>query len=86
MPRNELTKNARAIADLIHRKSATVTHKKLARAIGLSESQFSRTFADNVEMVAVIIDYLSIELADKDELLERKEKRYKRINLEEATT
>ncbi|MCB4228231.1 phage tail protein, partial [Mannheimia haemolytica] len=44
MPRNELTKNA--------------------RAIGLSESQFSRTFADNVEMVAVIIDYLSIELAD----------------------
>ncbi|WP_237026326.1 hypothetical protein [Mannheimia haemolytica] len=49
-------------------------------------SQFSRTFADNVEMVAVIIDYLSIELADKDELLELKEKRYKRINLEEATT
>ncbi|MDW0374758.1 phage tail protein, partial [Mannheimia haemolytica] len=44
MPRNELTKNA--------------------RAIGLSELQFSRTFADNVEMVAVIIDYLSIELAD----------------------
>ncbi|MEN2839894.1 hypothetical protein HPFOLIGI_02114 [Mannheimia haemolytica] len=66
MPRNELTKNA--------------------RAIGLSELQFSRTFADNVEMVAVIIDYLSIELADKDELLELKEKRYKRINLEEATT
>lgn len=68
MPRNELTKNARAIADLIHRKSATVTHKELARAIGLSESQFSHTFADNVEMVAVIIDYLDIELADKEEL------------------
>ena len=31
MARNELTKNARAIADLIYRKSATVTHKELAR-------------------------------------------------------
>lgn len=68
MARNELTKNARAIVDLIYRKSETVTHKELARAIGLSESQFSRTFADNVEMVAVIIDYLGIELADKEEL------------------
>ena len=67
MARNELTKNARAIADLIYRKSATVTHKELARAIGKSESQFSRTFSQNVEMVAVIIDYLGIELADKDE-------------------
>ena len=68
MARKELTRNARAIADLIHHKSATVTHKELAKAIGLSESQFSRTFADNVEMVAVIIDYLDIELADKEEL------------------
>lgn len=68
MARNELTKNARAIADLIYSKSATVTHKELARAIGQSESQFCRTFSQNVEMVAVIIDYLGIELADKEEL------------------
>lgn len=68
MARNELTKNARAIADLIYRKSAMVTHKELARSIGLSESQFSRTFSQNVEMVAVIIDRLEIELADKEEL------------------
>lgn len=68
MARKELTKNARAIADLIYRKSSTVTHKELARAIGQSESQFSRTFSQNVEMVAVIIDYLDIELADKQEL------------------
>ena len=68
MARNELTKNARAIADLIYRKSATVTHKELARSIGLSEGQFSRTFSQNVEMVAVIIDYLEIELADREEL------------------
>ena len=40
----------------------------MARSIGLSEGQFSRTFSQNVEMVAVIIDYLEIELADKEEL------------------
>lgn len=68
MARNQLTKNARAIADLIYRKSGTVTHKELARVIGQSESQFSRTFSQNVEYVAVIIDYLGIELADKEEL------------------
>ncbi|VEB26192.1 Uncharacterised protein [Actinobacillus lignieresii] len=68
MARNELTKNARRIADLIYQKSATVTHKDLARTIGQSESQFSRTFSQNVEDVAVIIDYLGIELADKEEL------------------
>ena len=68
MARNELTKNARAVADLIDRKSATVTHKELARAIGQSESQFSRTFSQNVEAVAVIIDYLGIDLADREEM------------------
>ncbi|MDO9806738.1 hypothetical protein Q7501_11545, partial [Glaesserella parasuis] len=44
MARNELSKNARAIADLIYRKSASRTHKDLARKIGVSESQFSRVF------------------------------------------
>lgn len=68
MTRKELSRNAREIADLIYRKSSTVTHRELAQAIGQSESQFSRTFSQNVEMVAVIIDYLGIELADKEEL------------------
>ncbi|CAM3023989.1 hypothetical protein [Glaesserella parasuis] len=44
MARNELSKNARAIADLIYRKSVSRTHKDLARKIGVSESQFSRVF------------------------------------------
>ncbi|MDD0824631.1 hypothetical protein PTQ27_09190 [Mannheimia sp. AT1] len=68
MARKELTKNARRIADLIYQKSAKVTHRELAHSIGLSESQFGRTFSQNVEDVAVIIDFLGIELADKDEL------------------
>ena len=68
MARNELTKNARAIADLIYRKSASRKHKDLARLIGQSESQFSRTFSQNVEMVAVLIDELDIQLIDAEEL------------------
>lgn len=68
MARNELSKNARAIADLIYRKSASRTHKDLARKIGVSESQFSRTFSQNVEMVAVLIDELDIQLIDAEEL------------------
>lgn len=66
--RNELTKNARAIADLIYRKSASRKHKGLARLIGQSESQFSRTFSQNVEMVAVLIDELGIQFIDAEEL------------------
>ena len=68
MTRNELTKNARAIADLIYRKSAGRTHKELARKIGVSESQFSRVFSQYVEWYAVICDELEIELIDSEEL------------------
>lgn len=68
MTRNELTKNARAIADLIYRKSASRTHKELAEKVGISESQFSRVFSQYVEMYAVIIDELDIELIDSQEL------------------
>ncbi|WP_455647937.1 CII family transcriptional regulator [Lonepinella koalarum] len=68
MARNELTKNARTIADLIYRKASVVPHNQLARLIGISESQFSRTFSNNVEMVAMIIDELDIALADQEEM------------------
>ena len=68
MARNELTKNARAITDLIYRKSAGLTHKELARKIGVSESQFSRVFSQYVEWYAVICDELEIELIDSEEL------------------
>ncbi|AMW17161.1 CII family transcriptional regulator [Glaesserella parasuis] len=68
MARNELSKNARAIADLIYRKSASRTHKDLARKIGVSESQFSRMFLQYVEWYAVICDELEIELIDEKEL------------------
>ncbi|WP_386696733.1 CII family transcriptional regulator [Lonepinella sp. MS14436] len=68
MARNELTKNARTIADLIYRKASAVPHNQLARLIGISESQFSRTFSNNVEMVAMIIDELDIALADQEEM------------------
>ncbi|MDY5106083.1 MAG: hypothetical protein SPE78_02890 [Actinobacillus minor] len=40
----------------------------MARLIGQSESQFSRTFSQNVEMVAVLIDELDIQLIDAEEL------------------
>ena len=68
MARNELTKNARAITDLIYRKSAGLMHKELARKIGVSESQFSRVFSQYVEWYAVICDELEIELIDSEEL------------------
>ncbi|MCT8742260.1 hypothetical protein KZ388_05315 [Glaesserella parasuis] len=69
MARNELSKNARAIADLIYRKSASRTHKDLARKIGVSESQFSRVFLQYVEWYAVICDELELEI----ELIDGKE-------------
>ncbi|MCT8568349.1 CII family transcriptional regulator [Glaesserella parasuis] len=69
MARNELSKNARAIADLIYRKSASRTHKDLARKIGVSESQFSRVFLQYVEWYAVICDELELEI----ELIDEKE-------------
>ncbi|TNG94848.1 hypothetical protein FHQ28_05490 [Pasteurellaceae bacterium USgator11] len=68
MARNELTKNARAIADLIYRKSAGRTHKELAEKVGISESQFSRVFMQYVDMYAVIIDELNIDVIDGEEL------------------
>ncbi|EQA05671.1 bacteriophage CII family protein [Glaesserella parasuis 12939] len=69
MARNELSKNARAIADLIYRKSASRTHKDLASKIGVSESQFSRVFLQYVEWYAVICDELELEI----ELIDEKE-------------
>ncbi|MBN6711443.1 hypothetical protein JFL47_09440 [Haemophilus haemoglobinophilus] len=68
MARKELTKNARAIADLIFRKSSSRTHRELAQKIGVSESQFSRVFSQYVEWYAVICDELEIELIDSEEL------------------
>lgn len=69
MARNELTKDAMAIADLIYRKSSGVgEHKRLARMIGISESQFSRVFSRYVDMYAAVIDELDIVVIDKEEL------------------
>lgn len=70
MARNELTKGARDIADLIRYKArhSGANQKYLARLVGMSESQFSRTFQNNVEMVAMVIDALGIVLIDEDEI------------------
>ncbi|MDP8078357.1 CII family transcriptional regulator [Phocoenobacter skyensis] len=68
MARKELTKNARQIADLIYKKSANRTNRELARLVGLSESQYGRTFSPSVEMVSALIDELEIVLIDKDEM------------------
>ncbi|MCT8686791.1 hypothetical protein KZ320_11750, partial [Glaesserella parasuis] len=52
-----------------YRKSASRTHKDLARKIGVSESQFSRVFLQYVEWYAVICDELELEI----ELIDEKE-------------
>lgn len=67
MTRNELSKSARAIADLIYKKGAERADCDIARSIGVDPSNLSRFKTHYLELVAAYLDEIGLAVHVKDE-------------------
>ncbi|MEH8081800.1 CII family transcriptional regulator, partial [Gallibacterium anatis] len=65
MARNELSKSAMRIADLIRRKSVEKTDKEIAERIGVDPSTFCRFKADHLEKFCAFLDELGLVVKEK---------------------
>lgn len=65
MARNELSKSAMRIADLIRRKSVEKTDKEIAEHIGVDPSTFCRFKADHLEKFCAFLDELGLVVKEK---------------------
>lgn len=67
MPRNELTKNARAIADVIYRKGAEKADREIAEKIGIDPSNLCRFKANYLEPVCAYLAEIGLGVYDATE-------------------
>ncbi|OBW97460.1 CII family transcriptional regulator [Gallibacterium anatis] len=65
MARNELSKSAMKIADVIRRKSVEKTDKEIAERIGVDPSTFCRFKADHLEKFCAFLDELGLVVKEK---------------------
>ena len=65
MARNELSKSAMRIADVIRRKSVEKTDKEIAERIGVDPSTFCRFKADHLEKFCAFLDELGLVVREK---------------------
>lgn len=65
MARNELSKSAMRIADVIRRKSVEKTDKEIAERIGVDPSTFCRFKADHLEKFCAFLDELGLVVKEK---------------------
>ena len=65
MARNELSKPAMRIADVIRRKSVEKTDKEIAERIGVDPSTFCRFKADHLEKFCAFLDELGLVVREK---------------------
>ncbi|PVX40564.1 hypothetical protein C8D76_103137 [Pasteurella langaaensis DSM 22999] len=66
MARNELSKSARVIADLIYKKGAEKADCEIARNIGIDPSNLSRFKTNYLEVVAAYLDEIGLAVHVKD--------------------
>ncbi|MCY6396656.1 hypothetical protein [Actinobacillus pleuropneumoniae] len=67
MARNELTKNAKVIADLMYRKGAEKSDKEIAISIGIDPSNLCRFKTNYLEMVAAYLDEIGLSVHIKND-------------------
>ncbi|AEC18370.1 MULTISPECIES: CII family transcriptional regulator [Gallibacterium] len=65
MARNELSKSAMRIADLIRRKSVERTDKEIAESIGVDPSTLCRFKADHLDKFCAFLDELGLVVREK---------------------
>lgn len=64
MPRNELTKNARSIADVLYRKGAEKADRDIAEKIGIDPSNLCRFKAHYLELVCAYLAEIGLGVYD----------------------
>lgn len=62
MARNELSKDAMKIADLIYKKSSEKTNKEIAEKIGIDPSNLGRFQTNYLEMVCAYLDEIGLSV------------------------
>lgn len=67
MARNELTKDAKKIADLIYKKGSEKSDKDIAKSIGIDPSNLCRFKANYLETVCAYLDEIGLAVYVKGE-------------------
>ncbi|AHN72154.1 hypothetical protein [Aggregatibacter actinomycetemcomitans] len=62
MARNELSKDAMKIADLIYKKASEKTNKEIAEKIGIDPSNLGRFQTNYLEMVCAYLDEIGLSV------------------------